>query len=55
MGIRLLEKGNLDLMGIRNPKAIPNRDSKAPTDYMWNQQLQETKRQKTNKANNDNS
>ena len=41
-------------MEIRNHKMIPNRDSKAPLDYTWNQQLQETEHQKTTKAYNDN-
>ena len=51
----VLEKGTWDKMRIRNPKAIPNRDSNVPMDYMLNQQLQEMEHQKTNKAIKDNS
>ena len=40
--VSMLEKGNPDLMRIRNPNAIPNRNSKDPQDYMWNQKLRET-------------
>ena len=51
----MLEKIESGPGRIWNPKMIPNRDSKAPMAYTWNQQKQETESTKTYKANNDTS